>query len=244
MTRSRLANVNRIREPSKDQKDHLWGPLRKKNNHQRLVILWRMHLQERFQSLGNGCQRSFLFPSTLSARFSSFRCVYYTTVLYYALSTTADRKSSHKWRRKERERERERRKVGTIEPDHIKNCCSRTPGAACLAEAGPLPTTPIDEFASLYNLHPSSPWPRELFLPVFFFSSLTHSVDAHQKRVQTGCFYFSLSLFSMPTWKEPWFLYGKRLIQTEFITLPCPESRADVFFFSLSYSHFKESLTT
>jgi hypothetical protein len=73
---------------------------------------------------------------------------------------------------------------------------------------------------------------------------LTHSVDAHQKRVQTGCFYFSLSLFSMPTWKEPWFLYGKRLIQTEFITLPCPESRADVFFFSLSYSHFKESLTT
>lgn len=114
MTRSRLANVNRIREPSKDQKDHLWSPLRKrkkKNNHKRLVILWRMHLQERFQSLGNGCQRSFLFPSTLSARFSSFRCVYYTTVLYYALSTTADRKSSHKWRRKEREREREEKSV-------------------------------------------------------------------------------------------------------------------------------------
>ncbi len=149
-----------------------------------------MHLQERFQSLGNGCQRSFLFPSTLSARFPSFRCVYYTTVLYYALSTTADRKSSHKWRRKERERG----KVGTIEPDHIKNCCSRTPGAACLAEAGPLPTTPIDEFASLYNLHPSSPRPRELFLPVFFFFFF----DAQRRRPpearSNGLFLF-LSLF-------------------------------------------------
>jgi hypothetical protein len=34
----------------------------------------------------------------------------------------------------------------------------------------------------------------------------------------------------MPTWKEPWFLRPmKKLIQTEFITLSLPESRADFF---------------
>ena len=153
-----------------------------------------MHHQKRFQSLGNGCQRSFLFPSTLNALCVCV-CILTTVLYYYALSTTANRKSSHKWRRREREE-----KVCTIQPDHIKNCCSRTPGAACLAEAGLFPTTPIDGFASLYNLPPSSPWPREWFLSSLWRAQRRRPPEAHSKAVFQCLLEKSLDFYDQ--WKD------------------------------------------
>ena len=177
-----------------------------------------MHLQKRFQSLGNGCQRSFLFPSTLNALCVCV-CILTTVLYYYALSTTSNRKSSHKWRRRRRRRERERGKSLYHPAWPYKELLLKNPWRSLFGGSWTLSNN-ANRWIRI-SLQPTSV--VALAKRIISFVSLTRAETTPTRSAFKGC-------FSMPTWKEPWFLRPmKKLIQTEFITLSLPESRADFF---------------